>query len=162
MPALPPRTAWLRKGFTLVELIAVIAITSIIAVMAMTRFVGPSQFAVQGTADQLAATLRQAQTLARAQRVTVYVVLTAQPAKAQVCLDAACAQPLEGPAGVANWLRDADTVKLSAATGLNFDSQGRPSNGSTLQWQAQSLDGSISSQFVRLEPVTGHITVTTL
>lgn len=144
-------------GFTMVELIAVIVITSIIAVVGMARFASPSPFAVQGVADQLAASLRQAQTLARAQRQVVYVVLTQSPARVQVCLDRDCARPLEGPNGLDNWLDGSGRVQLSSSQALWFDAMGTPSSNEPLQFQVLADGGAVRSALVRMEPVSGYV-----
>jgi prepilin-type N-terminal cleavage/methylation domain-containing protein len=145
------------QGFTMVELIAVIVITSIIAVVGMARMAAPSPFAVQGVADQLAASLRQAQTLARAQRQAVYVVLSQSPARVQVCLDADCRKPLEGPNGLDNWLDGASRVQLSTSQTLWFDAMGEPNPAEPMQFQVLADGDTVKSALVRLEPVSGYV-----
>jgi MSHA pilin protein MshC len=148
-----------HRGFTLIELISVIAIAGILAMMAMARFAGPSSFAVQGAADQIASALRQAQGMARAQRQVVVVVMQASPVRLRVCLDAACATPLEGPAGADNWLSDVEGLQLNASALVSFDAQGSPVAGSALAFRAVANNGQANSQWVRVDAVSGLVTV---
>ena len=70
---------------------------AVLAGVGMSRFADRDGFAVQGLADQIVSGLRVAQATAQAQRRDVYVSLTASPPALSVCLDVACAQPVNAP-----------------------------------------------------------------
>ena len=65
------------KGFTLVELLAILLIVGILAVSAYARFSSPTEFQVQASRDDLVAALFYAQQLAMARNSTIAVVTTA-------------------------------------------------------------------------------------
>jgi len=65
-----------QKGFTLVELIAVLVIVGILAVAAVPRFFDSNVFQARGAADQVTAALRYGQKVAIAQRGLVSVNIT--------------------------------------------------------------------------------------
>jgi len=65
-----------QRGFTLVELIAVIVIVGILAVAAVPRFFDNNVFQARGAADQVTAALRYGQKVAIAQRGPVSVNIT--------------------------------------------------------------------------------------
>ncbi len=60
-----------QSGFTIVELVAVIVITGIIAAIAAPRFIGVDAFDARGSFSTLVSALRYAQKTAIAQRTTV-------------------------------------------------------------------------------------------
>ncbi len=60
-----------ESGFTIVELVAVIVITGIIAAIAAPRFIGVDAFDARGSYSTLVSALRYAQKTAIAQRTTV-------------------------------------------------------------------------------------------
>lgn len=115
------------RGFTLLELILVMAIAGILAAVAMPRLVGRNSFDTRGYADQVAATVRFAQKLAIAQRRDVFVRLNA--GDATLCYDAGCATFAPGPGGETPYTVAAPNgvTIASAVTPLGFDAGGRPS-----------------------------------
>lgn len=66
-----------QRGFTLVEIVAVLITTAILAAYAIPRMMGPGEFAVRTNADRLLAALQYAQTLAQRQGVPTSMVYTA-------------------------------------------------------------------------------------
>ena len=66
-----------QRGFTLVELIMTMVILGIIAAVAAPRFFSTNVFQSRGFADQVQTTLRYAQKIAIAQRITVCVRVSA-------------------------------------------------------------------------------------
>jgi prepilin-type N-terminal cleavage/methylation domain-containing protein len=68
-----------QTGFTLVEVVAVMVITTILAAYAIPRMLGPGEFAAKVTADRVLAALQYAQVLAQRQGVATSVVIVAAP-----------------------------------------------------------------------------------
>jgi MSHA pilin protein MshC len=146
-----------QRGFTLVELVLVMLLVAVLGALGASRMADREPFALQGAADQLVSGLRLAQATAISQRRSVYVVLTVQPARLDLCLDAACTQPLATPGGDALWLADTDGLRLSAAASFHFAPDGSPSLAQPLQLQVRTDDGARSSPTITVEAVSGHV-----
>lgn len=136
-----------ERGYTIAELIAVLAIVGVLAAIAVPRFVGRDSFDARGYYDLSQAVVRHAQKVAIAQRRTVYVQVTA--ARVAACYDSGCASRVPPPVrylqvttpwGAANppavncsndpaWLCAGapSGVTTSPATVFSFDALGRPS-----------------------------------
>lgn len=141
-------------GFTLVELIVVMAIAGILAAVAMPRLVGRNGFDSRGYTDQLAATVRYAQKLAVAQRRDVFVHVTAGQASLCYLATAPCTTPAPGPGGEKPYAVTApDGVVLSPATTLGFDAAGRPDIAATLDINVNGA----GVYRVRVERETGYV-----
>lgn len=146
-----------QHGFTLVELVLVMLLVTVLGALGAARMADREPFALQGAADQLVSGLRLAQATAISQRRSVHVVLTAAPARLNLCLDAACTQPLATPAGDSQWLADTEGLRLSAAASFSFAPDGSPSLAAPLQLQVRTDDGSRSSPTITVETVSGHV-----
>ena len=114
----------LSSGFTLVELVVVIALTGIMVAVAAPRFASGDIFETRGDAGLLSSTLRYAQKTAIAQRKNVFVLHTeATPDVVRLCFDAACNQPVISPETAGAYVftssKNVDVVSLNA--GLAFD-----------------------------------------
>ncbi len=142
-----------ERGFTLIELILVMAIAGILAAVAVPRMVGRNAFDERGFADQLAATVRLAQKLAVSQRTDVFVRLTASDAT--LCYDAACAIPAPGPGGEKPYTITAPNgvAIASPLAVLAFDAGGRPNTAAQLDIQ---INGS-GTHHVLVEQETGYV-----
>lgn len=143
-----------ERGFTLVELILVMAIAGILAAVALPRLVGPNSFDSRGFADQLASTVRYAQKLAIAQRRDVFVQLTAS--KASLCYASAspCTDPAPGPGGEKPYaIGTPGGVTISPTTTLGFDAGGRPAIAAALDIQVSGA----GLYTVRVEQETGYV-----
>lgn len=110
------------RGFTMVELIAVLVIVGVLAAVAAPRFFTRSDFDARGFSDQTLAILRYAQKAAVAERRTVCVAFSASGvAPATVILTigsafgGACNTPLTGPDGTAPY-------RITAPSGISFGS----------------------------------------
>jgi prepilin-type N-terminal cleavage/methylation domain-containing protein len=68
-----------QSGFTLVEVVAVMVITTILAAYAIPRMMGSSDVAAKVTADRVLAALQYAQVLAQRQGVPTRVEIAAGP-----------------------------------------------------------------------------------
>ncbi|MBY5993129.1 type IV pilin protein [Ferrimonas balearica] len=128
------------RGFTLVELVTIILLVAILALYALSRFLGPSQFATVATRDALVAELQRLQQGALAGQVCTF---SATPS--QFFLTGPCAgedpYPLDN---VTLTLSGSDTFTLS------LDTLGRPT-GACGGGCDLTIDGA-SPQRVRIEP----------
>jgi prepilin-type N-terminal cleavage/methylation domain-containing protein len=144
-------------GFTLVELVVVIAVLAIVATVGMSRFASPAPFAARAASDQLASALRAAHRVAVAQRSTVHVVIAASPATVRLCRDAACAQPIAPADGSSAWYTAPGDTRLSASATFTIDGFGRPSIGVPLDLRPLDASGTVQGPLVRVEPETGLV-----
>jgi len=106
-----------RAGFTLVELVTIIVLVTILSVFALSRLLGPSQFATFATRDALVAELRRLQQGALAgQSCTLSVTPT------QFSLTGPCA-------GEDPYALQRASLSLAGSTTFNvtMDGLGRPS-----------------------------------
>jgi len=138
------RGRW-QRGFTLVELIAVLVVGGLLAAVAMPRFFRQDSFDARSFADQNVSMLRYAQKLAIAQNRPVFVQLNGT--RMALCFNTACdaANRVLPPAGgnsgrsatlaaCANttaWLCEAAPGKISYSAPLDiaafyFNALGRP------------------------------------
>jgi prepilin-type N-terminal cleavage/methylation domain-containing protein len=125
-----PRRATKPRGFTLVELVAVLLLASALAAVVLPRMQGALSFQDTAWRDQVLAALRHAQSTARGHRRLVCADLAA----GQVVLRLAtvnpattCSQALPGPDGQAAFARDARAAALTVAPAgtLYFQPGGR-------------------------------------
>lgn len=151
-----PRVAlgW-AAGFTLVELVGIIAILGILLAVAAPRFFNPDTFAARGYEDGARAFLRYAQKLAVARHGEVHVHvggggLTLCAGPTPPCSGA---QRLPGPDGQVPFeLRLPARVSQSPTQAvLGFDARGRPSAALTL-----TISGEVV-RVVRVEAETGYV-----
>ncbi len=128
-----PETA---KGFTLVELIGVIAIAGILAAVAAPRFFNTSTFSSRGYFDAASGFLRYAQKLAIARHGGVSVLVSNSGLTLCRVTTTPCtgADQIPGPDGsqpfqalVPNGVSQAGSVTI-----ISFDAQGRPNTGASL------------------------------
>ena len=127
----------IQRGFTLVELVAVIVILGIIAMVAAPHFFDINTYDNRGFRDQVISTLRYAQKAAIAQRRFVCVTIAgnaltltydATPPSAVHTVASCPGNPLTNPANgnTPYTLTTSNGVTVTAAT-FNFDALGRPS-----------------------------------
>ena len=147
------------RGFTLIELVAVMVILGLIAAMAVPRF-AHRDASLPTQADQLRTALRQAQAMAMSEGRSL--VLDVQSATSYAVTDGASAASLRDIGGnpLAFTLHNGVAV---TGSDLTFDSLGRPLTGGSLITAAQTLTltgpgGGTAN--VTVQPVTGFVTVT--
>lgn len=148
------------QGFTLVELVVVIALTGIMVAVATPRFANGDIFETRGDAGLLSSTLRYAQKTAIAQRRNVYVIHNnAVPDTVSLCFDTACNQAVINPETTAAYVftssKNVDITSDNAS--LGFDSLGRAVPNSTVNYQATNRKNNAQSVTVTVEADTGYI-----
>lgn len=125
-------------GFTLPELIIVIAITGILAVVAIPRL-HTKEFDERGFRDETLAALRYAQKAAIAQRRNVCAAFAAGSITLTIAASSGdaspCNTPLSSPSGASPYTITAAAGVSYAATptDFSFNALGRPSTGQTIQ-----------------------------
>lgn len=148
------------RGFTLVELVVVIAVLSVVAVIAMPRFANGDIFETRGDAGLLSSTLRYAQKTAIAQRRNVYVIHNnVVPDTVSLCFDTACNQAVINPETAAAYVfTSSKNVDITSDNpSLGFDSLGRDIPNSTLNYKATNKKNNAQWVTVTVEIDTGYI-----
>jgi len=155
-----------ESGFTIVELVAVIVITGIIAAIAAPRFIGMDAFDARGSYSTLVSALRFAQKTAIAQRATVCV--NVDPATKIVTLtyrnSADCSLASTGSvadpatqAAYSKTLSNNVTITASAGT-IGFDGLGRPVPNATATFTVKNaVVASESTRTITVEAETGYV-----
>ncbi len=148
-------------GYTLVELIVVVAIAGVLAAVVAPRFFDQSAFAQRGYADELAAALRATQKAAVASGCAARLVLTAgayaasqQAASGNACnpSDSTWPTPVLGADGTAVAGSAPAGITASPTGTFQFDSQGRLSAS-----PAASL--AVGARTLLLDATTGYVQV---
>lgn len=151
------------RGFTVIELVAVMVIVGVLAAMGAQRFFARNAFESRGFYDQVISTLRYAQKTAIAQNRFVCVAfgassitLTYDPIPYHVVTHSAAACPginLADPTGKTPYILDAPSgVTLSNYSDFNFSAQGVPSTAP----QNISVSGYTAAP-IRVELETGYV-----
>ncbi len=147
-----PATA---KGFTLVELIGVIAIAGILAAVAAPRFFSSNTFASRGYTDAAAGFLRYAQKLAIARHGGVNVLIGSDGLTLCASVTTPCpsADQLPGPDGSQPFLVSVPNGVSQSGTvaSISFDAQGRPDGELVL-----TIVGD-QTRMLTLEAETGYV-----
>ena len=154
-----PRTR--DAGFSLVELVAALAVLGVLAAFAVPRMVGTSAFQSRGFYDQAQGIVRYAQKVAIAQRQSspkppIFVVIATTGIRA--CYDAACSVPVIDPvSGAAIELNAPAGVTLAPPTTFSFTGSGAPSIASQLAVIVASTDPADVSRTFFVEAQTGYV-----
>jgi MSHA pilin protein MshC len=137
------------RGFTLTELVVVIAVAAILAAIAIPQFNQP-EIDATWFHEQVRAGVRHAQRTAVAQRRQVFVLVEAGPRLALCYADPCGAARVTELATGSPVLLNAPTgVALSiSASPLSFNGLGRPSSGATL---------SVGGRTITVNPETGYV-----
>lgn len=147
------------RGFTAIELIAVIVIAGILAAIALPRFAGETGFEARRFRDETVAALRFAQKSAIAARRRVCVTFAANQASFSIAaafgdVDCDGGPNLIGPDGnpLAVVGRNGATY-LGQPANLIFDPAGRPNTAATLSFAVRDLPGVP----IQIETETGYV-----
>jgi MSHA pilin protein MshC len=118
----------LQRGFTMVELIAVMVIVGIVAAVAAPKFMSADAFKSHGFRDQIISTLRYAQKAAIAQHRYVCATFTSSSVALTYGSNSSCLSgTLTGPSGPYNLTTPSGSISLTASVSpLSFDDVGRP------------------------------------
>ena len=138
------------RGFTLVELIAVMVVVGILAVAALPRFFDRSVFEARGFLDETRALLRYAQKTAVAQRRTVCVAFAAGGAALTIAGAAGvsvCDTPLALP-----YAPRGGTGLAASVAGLQFQSTGATNQAANVTVTVNGATGTIT-----VDAATGHV-----
>lgn len=146
-----------QHGFTLVELVIVMLLMALLAGLGASRFASTEVFAAQAVADRLASALQTAQATAIAQRRDIHVQLVSSPLSMNVCLDAACTQPLTHVGTSDTWLPAGDGLSLDSNASFSFSPGGGTSLSAPLD--VRVTGGSApTAPTVRIEASSGLVT----
>ena len=150
-----------EAGFSLVELVATLAVIGIIAVFAVPRMTDRAAFQSRGFYDQAQSTIRYAQKIAVAQRQSppktpVFVVITAS--QVSICYDNVCAAPVTDPStGAALAVSAPAGVTLAPPTTFSFSGSGVPSIGAQLAVAVNSAGTGDVNRTFYVEAQTGYV-----
>lgn len=119
-----------RRGFTVVELIAVLLLVGVLAVFAVPRMNGVDSLRSSAWRDQVQAGLLHARSLAAGHRRLVCVALATGELRLRIAATnpaSTCDTDLPGPDGDARWAVDPQALAVSASPGatLHFQPDGR-------------------------------------
>ncbi|MGH8700692.1 MAG: pilus assembly FimT family protein [Burkholderiales bacterium] len=155
----PPRLKSGRgRGFTIVEMVVVIAIMGLLAAVLGPRFVGRDAFASRGFYDEAHSVVRYAQKTAVAWRRPVFVCVTATTVSAGTV--SGCGTLLVHPVGGVPLTTTAPagvTLTPTPSSNFGFDGAGRPSpNAQVTIAIASTIAGDPARQIV-VEAETGYV-----
>ncbi len=146
------------RGFTLVELIVVMAVVGVLAAVVGPRMTENAPFSARAAGDAVASALRSAQRTAVAQRATVYVQVVAAAGTVALCADAGCVNPITAPDGAATWAQAASGLRFNADASFSVNAFGQPSFAAVYTVHVLYADGSDSGRGAQMQPETGYVT----
>lgn len=148
------------QGFTIVELVAVMVITGIIAAIAAPRFIGVDAFDARGSYGTLTSALRYAQKTAIAQRRNVYVNMNSSTRVVCLGYTSNCSSAVIDPATQAAYSKtlSSNVSIASSTTPLGFDGLGRPVPNATATFTINNaVVPSESTRTISVEADTGYV-----
>jgi len=145
-------------GFTIVEMVIVIAVLGLLAAVVGPRFVGRDAFASRGFYDEAQSVVRYAQKTAVAWRRQVYVCVTATAVKAGSLNNSCASSLLVHPATGAALTTTAPTgVTLSPTGNFSFDGAGRPNPNAQVTIAITSTVAGDPARQIVVEAETGYV-----
>lgn len=142
------------RGFTLIEICAVMMVLAVLAMMILPRLMGRRDVDALALHDRALAMVRYAQKVAVAQDVPVFVVTAGNALS--LCFDSACSVPVADPAGSGPLGVQAGAAGLiftSSASIFSFDGLGRPSTGPVVF----TIGGITPARTFTVEQETGYV-----
>jgi MSHA pilin protein MshC len=153
------------SGFTLVELVVVIALMGIMVAIAAPRFANGDIFETRGDAGLLSSTLRYAQKTAVAQRRQVFAItdVVAQPSTVRLCFtnDPNCplaqtvVNPETGGAYVMTFSRNVRVTPPNNFLGFEPSGQALPNDAAT--YTVTNRKNAVQAVAINIEANTGYI-----
>lgn len=143
-----------HAGFTLLELIVIIAVIGILSLVASVRFAGMQGFDSRGFYDKATATVRLAHKTAVAWRRSVFVCVTST--QVTVGTAAGCGTPITNPSSNAPAVETAPSGVTLNAVSFSFDSLGRASADTTITFTS-TISGDPPRSIV-ITAATGYVT----
>ncbi|HEB93670.1 MAG TPA: prepilin-type N-terminal cleavage/methylation domain-containing protein [Gammaproteobacteria bacterium] len=147
-----------QRGFTLIEMIAVMVIMATLAVMALGSF-NPNDYALSAARDELVGALRYAQSMSLSHTgATHYEVTLSTTGYSVTRGGAAIAHPVTGASAYnSSW----SNVTLDSSGTVSFDGYGEPGLAGGLAWSGNQLVVTVSvgsvSDTLRVERITGFV-----
>ncbi len=148
----------LVHGFTLVELVSVIAVTSILAATAVPRIASNETFNTRGDTGLVVSTVRYAQKTAIAQHRNVFVVVNGR--NLRLCYDAGCTATVTDPVTNAAYNQNVNaTVNVVVSdSDLGFDSVGLPiPNNANATYTVSNSTNAAQTTTIQVEQDTGYV-----
>jgi MSHA pilin protein MshC len=149
-----------ESGFTLVELVAVMVVTSIIASIAAPRFIGVDAFDARGSYSTLVSALRYAQKTAIAQRRYVYANVNVTSHIVCLGYTSSCSTTVIDPATQAAYSKTLsnNVTIIASTTPIGFDGLGRPVPNASATFTIQNaIVPSESMRTITVEAETGYV-----
>jgi MSHA pilin protein MshC len=143
------------RGFTMVEMVVVLAILGLMAAVIGPRFIGSDAFASRGFHDEAQSVVRYAQKVAIAWRRPVFVCITATAVSAGTV--SGCGTLVVHPLTGNPLTTTAPSGVTLAPTNFSFDGGGRPNpNAQTTIAFTSAIAGDPARQIV-VEAETGYV-----
>lgn len=148
------------KGFTLIELVAVITIVGIIAALAGPKFIGSDTFVARGVYSTIQSALRLAQKTAMAQRTSVYVNINTTTRVVCVGYTSNCSSAVVDPSTQAAYSKTfpATVTLTTSLSPIQFNGQGKEATGATVTITVKNnVVASELARTITIEPNTGYV-----